>query len=174
MNLRVSVSRSLQPLQLPPARARCICPGQNGMFLPPVTHSGQVPSITRLLVAGCHVRRGWEYFLRATYLFSKKWLQIQVNAFFVILSDPIPPCKTEKKPYHYFFDSASDLRLDYCSSCTPREGEISWQVLRGLMSNDSEDFDWAGGRARKPEKETSNEGAGPQPRVRGGGGDASA
>lgn len=62
-----------------------------------------------------------------------------------------PPCKTEKKPHHYFFDGASDLRLDYCSSCTPREGEISWQVLRGLMSNDSEDFDWAGEREKAGE-----------------------
>lgn len=52
MNLGVSVSCSLQPLQLPPARARCICPGQNGMFLPPVTHSGQVPSITRAMYGG--------------------------------------------------------------------------------------------------------------------------
>lgn len=97
--------------------------------------------------------------------FFKKWLQIQVN---------VPPRprrdKTEKKPHHYFFDGASDLRLDYCSSCTPREGEISWQVLRGLMSNDSGDFDGAGERAREPQKETSNEGAGPLPRVWGGGG----
>lgn len=76
--------------------------------------------------------------------------------FFFTFESPAPTNVRKKAP-SVFFDSASDLCLNYYSSRTPREGEISWQVLHGLMNNDSEDFDGAGGRASRREAGEGNE-----------------